>query len=131
MQITLKKVGKTKKKKIKKAKGIKWMEKLDQYLEKLKMEYEDIEVMDKREIKEITKDYDNGKWKEELSKKPTAKIYHMRKRDKKQENIYDNRYSSVLLLRTRESILEVNDGQRHNKVHKDTSCKYLEQIMKI
>ena len=51
MQITLKKDGKTKKKKIKKVKGNKWMEKLDQYLEKLKMEYKDIEVMDKREIK--------------------------------------------------------------------------------
>ena len=50
------------------------MEELDQYLEKLKMEYKDIEVMDKREIKEITKDYDDGKWKEELSKKPNAKI---------------------------------------------------------
>ena len=39
------------------------MEKLDQYFEKLKMEYKDIKVMDKREIKELTKDYDNGKWK--------------------------------------------------------------------
>ena len=35
------------------------MEKLDKYLEKLKMEYEDIEVMEKKEIKEITKDYDD------------------------------------------------------------------------
>ena len=98
MQITLIKDGKIKKKKIKKVKGSKWMEKLDQYLEKLKMEYKDIEVMDKREMKEITKVYDAGKWKEELSKKPTAKIYHMRKKEIKQENIYDNRYSSVLLF---------------------------------
>ena len=34
-----------------KVKGNEWMEKLDKYLEKLKMEYKDIEVMDKREIK--------------------------------------------------------------------------------
>ena len=51
MQISLKSDGKRKKKKIKKVKGNKWMEKLDQYLEKLKMEYKDIDVMDKREIK--------------------------------------------------------------------------------
>ena len=47
----------------------------------------------------------------------------MRKKEIKQENIYDNRYSSVLLFRARANILELNDRQRHNKVHKDTSCK--------
>ena len=40
--------------------------------------------MDKREIKEINKDYNDGKWKNELSKKPAAKIYHMRKEEIKQ-----------------------------------------------
>ena len=44
------------------------------------MEYKDIEVMKKSEIKELTKDYDDGKWKEELSKKPTAKIYNMKEK---------------------------------------------------
>ena len=82
-------------------KGNKWKKKLVPYLEKLEMEYKDIEVMNKSEIKELTKDYDDGKWKEELSKKPTAKIYHMRKKEIKQENIYDNRYSSVLLFRAK------------------------------
>ena len=62
-----------------KVKGNEWMEKLDKYLEKLKMEYKDIEVKDKREIKEITNDYD-GKWKEKLCKKPNANIYHVRKK---------------------------------------------------
>ena len=47
----------------------------------------------------------------------------MRKKEIKQENIYDNRYSSVLLFRARANILELNDRQRHNKIHKDTSCK--------
>ena len=56
------------------------MEKLDQYLEKLKMEYKDIEIMNKIEIKKRIKDYDDERWKEELNKKPTAKIYHMRKK---------------------------------------------------
>ena len=96
-----------------KVKGNEWMEKLDKYLEKLKMEYKDIEVKDKREIKEITNDYD-GKWKEKLSKKPTANIYHVRKKEINQEYIYDNRYSSVLLFRARANISELNDRQRHN-----------------
>ena len=61
-------------------KGNKWKKKLVSYLEKLEMEYKDIEVMNKSEIKELTKDYDDGKWKEELSKKPTAKIYNMKEK---------------------------------------------------
>ena len=48
---------------------------------------------------------------EELNKKPTAKIYHMRKKEIKQENIYDNMYSSVLPFRAGENILELNDRQ--------------------
>ena len=58
MQIDLNKDRKTKK--IKKVRGNKWMEKIYQYLEKLKMEYNDNKVMDNGEIKEITKDYDDG-----------------------------------------------------------------------
>ena len=46
------------------------------------------------------------KWKDELNKKQTAKIYHMRKREIKQETIYDNRYSSVLLFRARAIFFE-------------------------
>ena len=63
--------------------GNKWMEKVDQNLEKLKMDYKDIEVKDKRE--KIIKFYVDEGWKEELNKRPTAKINHMRKRDIKQE----------------------------------------------
>ena len=54
-------------------KGNKWKKKLVPYLEKLEMEYKDIEVMNKSEIKELTNDYDDGKWKEKLRKNPTAK----------------------------------------------------------
>ena len=122
-QAALKQNETTKKRKIERTKGNKWMEKLDQYLNKLNIEYKDIEEKDKSEIKRITKEYDDEKWKEELSKKPTAKMYFRRKKEIGQEKIYDNRYSSVLLFRARSNSLRLNDEQRHRKGTKDTSCK--------
>ena len=83
------------------------MEKFEQKLDKVKLEYKDIEVMDKMEIKKIiNKFHDDEKWKDELNKKQAAKISHMRKREIKQETIYDNRYSSVYLFRARATFFE-------------------------
>ena len=114
---------KEKKKKIVKVKGNKWMEQLDKYLEILNIEYGDIEEKDKKEIKRIIKEYDDNKWKAELESKPLARIYYEKKKEIKQEKIYDNRWSSVLLFRARANILDLNDRQRFNQGHKDTSCK--------
>ena len=114
---------KEKKKKIVKVKGNKWMEQLDKYLEILNIEYGDIEEKDKKEIKRIVKEYDDNKWKADLGSKPLARIYHEKKKEIKQEKIYDNRWSSVLLFRARANILDLNDRQRFNQGHKDTSCK--------
>ena len=107
--------------KAKKEKGNSWMEKLDKYLDKLEMKYEDIEVKDKKEIKKKIKEYDTNKWKEELGKKPSAKLYQAKKKEIKQENIYDNRWSSVLLFRARANALDLKDRQRFTGG--DTSCK--------
>ena len=112
---------KEKKKKIVKVKGNKWMEQLDKYLEILNIEYGDIEEKDKKEIKRIVKEYDDNKWKADLVSKPLARIYHEKKKEIKQERIYDNRWSSVLLFRARANILDLNDRQRFNQGHKDTS----------
>ena len=113
--------GKRTKAKAKKEKGNSWMKKLDKYLDKLEMKYEDIEVKDKKEIKEKVKEYDTNKWKEELGKKPSAKLYQAKKKEIKQEKIYDNRWSSVLLFRARANALDLKDRQRFTGG--DTSCK--------
>ena len=113
--------GKRTKAKAKKEKGNSWMKKLDKYLDKLEMKYEDIEVKDKKEIKEKIKEYDTNKWKEELGKKPSAKLYQAKKKEIKQEKIYDNRWSSVLLFRARANALDLKDRQRFTGG--DTSCK--------
>ena len=75
MRAALKQNGTTRKRKIARTKGNKWMEKLDQYLSKLKIKYKEIEEKDKSEIKRITKEYDDERWKEELSKILMAKMY--------------------------------------------------------
>ena len=81
IRAALKQNGTTRKRKIARTKGNKWMEKLDQYLSKLKIEYKEIEEKDKSEIKRITKEYDDERWKEELSKKSMAKMCYKRNKE--------------------------------------------------
>ena len=115
--------------KIRKVKGNRWMETIDKYLEILNMNYEDIENKDIKEIKSIVKKYDDNKWKENLRDKSSAKIYYSRKKVIKQEKIYDNRWSSVLLFRARANALELNDRQRFNneRTERDTRCRLCEE----
>ena len=111
---------------IQKERGNRWMATLDNYLEILNMKYEDIERKDKKEIKEIVREYDSNKWKEELGSKTSVKTYYSRKKEIKEEKIYDNRGSSVLLFRARANILGLNDRKRHleeGRDDKDTSCR--------
>ena len=124
-----KKENKGKKKKkgcIKKTKGNRWMETLDKYLETLNIKYEDIERKDIKEIKEIVRKYDDNKWKVELESKPSVQTYFSRKKEIKEEKIYDNRWSSVLLFRARANVLGLNDRKRHKKKEQgdtNTSCR--------
>jgi len=67
------------------------METIDKYLGVLNMNYEDIERKDIKEIKRIVKEYDSNKWKETLGGKSSVRIYYSRKKEIKQEKIYDNR----------------------------------------
>ena len=115
--------------KIRKVKGNRWMETIDKYLEILNMNYEDIENKDIKEIKSIVKKYNDNKWKENLRDKSSAKIYYSRKKVIKQEKIYDNRWSSVLLFRARANALELNDRQRFNneRTERDTRCRLCEE----
>merc|ERR1711874_729151 len=112
--------GKKKKKsQIKKTKGNRWMETLDKYLEILGINYDDIERKNKKEIKEIVRKYDDNIWKVELERKPLAKTYYTRKKEIKEEKIYDNRWSSVLLFRARANVLGLYDRKRKKKEEKE------------
>ena len=84
---------------------------------------------DIKEIKEIVKKYDDNKWEEKLRERPSVKIYYSRKKQIKQEKIYDNRWCSVLLFRARANALGLNDRQRHNNVRTegDTKCRLCEE----
>ena len=102
------------------------METLDKYLEILDMNYKDIERKDIKEIKGIVRKYDDNIWKVELESKPLAKTYYSRKKEIKEEKIYDNRWSSVLLFRARANVLGLYDRKRFNKEETgdtDTSCR--------
>ena len=84
----------------------------------------------KKKNKEILKEYDSNKWREELGSKNSVNIYYSRKKKIKEERIYDNRWCSVLLFRSRANILDLHDRKRFpNGVQGDTSyrlckCEY-------
>ena len=106
---------------MKEDKDNKWMSGVDKYLRKLGMNREDIGRMDKNEIKRRIKEYDSNIWKSKLMGKKKAKRYFENKYVMKEERIYDNRFSSVLLFRARTNVLGLNDRQRWKKG--DTSCR--------
>ena len=106
---------------MKEDKDNKWMSGVDKYLRKLGMNREDIGRMDKNEIKRRIKEYDSNIWKSKLMGKKNAKRYFENKDVMKEERIYDNRFSSVLLFRARTNVLGLNDRQRWKKG--DTSCR--------
>ena len=76
--------------------------------------------MSYEEIKRKVKEKDNEIWKNDLVGKNSLGRYRKYKTKIKQENIYDNRYESVLLFKLRTGTLELNIEKRHKG--EDTTC---------
>ena len=68
--------------------------------------------MKKTEIRRKIREYDNKIWHEEMEKKSSIKMYRKYKKNIKQEKIYDNRWSSVLLFQARVNMMELNDKKK-------------------
>merc|ERR1712008_330115 len=91
MKEILRNMRKNKKERKKKNSGY-WIDRLDIYLNKVGIDYREIESMKKSEIRRRVRDYDNKKWHEEMETKTSIKMYRKYKKNIK-EKLYDNRWS--------------------------------------
>ena len=98
-----------------------WKKKLDDYMYKSGIKFDEIQYLSQEEIKKKTRRYDNKLWKEELDQKVTLDRYRIYKKQIKQEDIYDNRFESILLFKARIRTLNLNIERRHKGG--DTVCE--------
>ena len=107
-------------KRVRKDKKNIWNKRLEEYLKLIHLKYEDLIKMSYEEIKRKVKEKDNEIWKKDLVEKNSLGRYRKYKTKIKQEDIYDNRYQSVLLFKLRTGTLELNIEKRHKG--EDTTC---------
>ena len=84
------------------------------------MKYEELERMTKTALKKRIKEWDDKQWKEELEAKSSITIYRSAKNTVKEDPIYDNTPSSVILFRARTNTLPLRARRRH--VEEETTC---------
>ena len=78
-------------------------------MRELGMEYRDLEVMSKAEIKRKVREWDTDQWLALLRGLSTADLYLEFKGVMREEKVYDNKYSSELLFAARSNTLELNE----------------------
>ena len=103
-------------------KDSKWMKTTNKYAEEIGIKIKDVKFMKKEELKKKIDEYDTRKWKEEIEKKSSLKIYKEFKTiiGHQDETIYDNTIASQLLYRARANVLDLNDRKRF--VQERTNC---------
>ena len=85
------------------------------------IEREEFIDMDKGEIGNRVKAYDNRIWREELNGQSSASLYRDHKRKIEEEKIYDNSKASEVLFRARANRITLEIFNSHNGG--DTTCK--------
>lgn len=96
------------------ANGNKWWKSAERYIEECKTTISEVRENTKEELKEHIRKWDSENWKRELENKNSLSIYKLWKREIKEEEVYDNRFSSILLFRARSGTLKVNWQNRHS-----------------
>ena len=101
--------------------GDRWAKALNRQLEELGVRFEDMVDMSPNQIKRRVKNYDSGKWYEEMTTKTSLGIYRKFKKRVNDDRIYDNRKSSELLFRARSNTLALNVEKRFR--NENTECE--------
>ena len=100
-----------------------WNKKLNEYLTEVGLEYGDLELMSKHQIKKKVRENDNKLWRGELEKLSSVGLYREFKLKVKDDGCYDSGFGSNLLFKARSNTLQLNDRKRHYKEDTDTSCR--------
>ena len=93
---------------------------LSEYLKKLNINFDEISILSKVNIKKRAREWDTEIWKEDMRGKSSLKIYREFKLKIKEEKFYDNRDSSDYLFQARTNTLPLNTAKRHTGG--DTKC---------
>ena len=81
-------------------------------MDEVKLKVTDIKMQSKEEIKQKLIAWDNKQWKHTIESKSSLLIYRQYKDKIQEENIYDNRPSSTIFYKARNT-LPLNDRNRH------------------
>ena len=100
-------------------KKMSWYLEIEKQMEELQID--DIQVESKNSIKMRAREKDNEKWQRELNEKSSLKIYKMMKPGIEDEEIYDNKFDSVLWFKARTNTLQLEDRKRFSRG--DVTCK--------
>ena len=92
----------------------KWWETVKKYMQEIDVKMYQLREMNRDELKNKTRLWDSGKWREELENKSSIEIYKQWKSEISEETIYDNTYASVILFKARSNSLNLNNIKRHN-----------------
>merc|ERR1712240_985564 len=90
-----------------------WIRRLNLYLRKIGINFDQMVRMKKRQIVRKILKYDSIKWYDTLLTKTSLGIYRRKKREIKDERIYSNDRASELLFRARSNTLDLNTDKRH------------------
>ena len=83
------------------------------YMKEVRVKLGEIEYKKREEIAKKIRSWDTERWKTDMEGKESLIIYRTWQKEVKEEQIYDNRYSSVLLLKARTDTLPLNYKNRH------------------
>ena len=102
-------------------KQLAWAKVTSKYMDLLGITDKELSKLNKGKLKEITKIWDMRIWKEEVNSRTSLTMHSERKNEIKEEQIYDNRPSSILLYKARTNYLPLNDRNRFTG--DSTMCK--------
>ena len=91
----------------------KWMKETKRNMSEVGVNERNFWRMEKREIKNKEREMDSKRWEEEIKGKSSLEIYVELKKEIKEELMYDNRPSSIIMYRARTNCLKLNDRNRH------------------
>ena len=99
----------------------KWIDTISKYNNLLNITEGEQMEMTKEDIKRRVYEFDGLRWRQEMGEKTTLTLYSRHKTEIRQEEIYENDWSSVLLFRCRTNTLKLNWRERFTGG--DTRCK--------
>jgi hypothetical protein len=95
--------------------------KVGKYAENIGMSTRDISHMSTEQVKKRIKEWGHNKWRTELHSRSTLDLYREHKQQIGEESMYDNRYRSVLMYRSRSNSLKL--GWRNRFLGGDVICE--------